>query len=141
MDSPLRQIMEIGNKLVDEFMLTQQLRTKANPINSQYHLVFASVRCDGQVNACLYDFSKSSHPLLVFGQNTYEPRLKESDAEYWLPLVQEAYNKFQVVKDVDDIIAMASKGNSLSIRPVKPTPPPVRVIKNEKVISGKLSDK
>lgn len=140
MDSRIERIMDVGLRLVGEFMETGMVHTKANPVNNQYHLVFAKVWQDDQFNACLYDFSVSSHPLLIFGPRIYESRLKGADAEYWEPLVNTAYHAFGVIKGIENVTGMLNKGERLA-PPVKPTPPPVRVIKNEQVIAGKLSDK
>lgn len=148
MDNLIKQIMETGQKLVDEFMATSKNQTRSAMINDQYHLVFTKVFADNDWNACLYDFNWSSHPLLVFGPDVYDPRLKGSDAAYWTPLVSLAYKQFQVIRLLDDQWNVILKGRRFGERavdntlipPVKPTEPPVRVIKNEKVISGGLKE-
>ena len=148
MDNLINQIMEVGRKLVAEFEATSKSQTKANMINEQYHLVFSKVYADDNWNACLYDFSMSSHPLLVFGPDVYDPRLKDSDAAYWAPLVSLADKQFQIIRLVDVQWDTIRKGRRMIERavdgslklPVKPTEPRIRVIKNEKVISGGLKE-
>ena len=115
MDNLINQIMEVGRKLVAEFEATSKSQTKATVINEQYHLVFSKVYTDDNWNACLYDFGLSSHPMLVFGPEVYDPRQKDTDAAYWAPLVVLAQTQFGIARQLDDVIGMTVKNQAARI--------------------------
>lgn len=114
MDSVINQIMDVGKKLVGLYLDTHQLHTTATLLPTGHHLVFAKVRDDDRVNACIYDFKVSSEPLLVFGPNTYDQRCAGYDANRWAPIVVMAEVQFEVARQLSDLIGVFGKGKRLS---------------------------
>ena len=114
MDNAITRIMEAGKKLVEQYLATDQGHTTSTLLPSGYHLVFAKVWKDDQVNACIYDFKISSEPLLVFGPNIYDPRHAGFEANSWAPIVVEAEIQFEVARKLSELIGTLNKGKRLS---------------------------
>lgn len=134
-DFCIKEIMAVGKQLVEDYLTTSRHHTASTFLPEGYHLIFTKVWHGDEVNACIYDFKVSSEPLLVFGPNVYDSRLKGVDANYWSKHVIHAKTQFQITKALDNFIGVgAEKGVRLSKRmpaPVKPTRPKVEYLTND----------
>lgn len=117
-ESPIKEILVQGKWLVDKYKEHSKVATSEESlrrlsvtyIGSGYHLVFTSNKAETPdeivYRACIYDFTFSQEPMLIFSGDSYFPKASGFDAQYWLKMVNTAARQFVVAIGLVSILNM-----------------------------------
>jgi len=144
------EIMRLGKEIIDiyhvtihSFELKPQIDFEVMYLGENVHLVV--LQDDYVWKVGFYNFHRSKEPLVIFGEKTYFPLYDGFNLDYWVQMARIARGRYDRFCEKHSPGYAGWKANQSGAAPltppVKPTPPPVRVIKNEQVIAGRLSDK